>query len=51
MEKWSAREPGLFKLEFVGIRGIAQRRKCYFMEDMKGKAKCPQKGDESVKTS
>lgn len=32
-DKWSAREPGLFKLEFEGIHRIALCSKCCFMED------------------
>ena len=38
--KWSNREPGLFKLEKEGTRAIALCSKCYFVEDEKsGKAK------------
>ena len=32
-DKWSGREPGLFKLEFEGKRGIALCSKCYFMSE------------------
>ena len=43
--KWSNREPGLFKLEKEGTRAIAVCSKCYFVEDEKsGKAKKSSKG-------
>ena len=43
--KWSNREPGLFKLENEGTRAIALCSKCYFVEDEKsGKAKKSSKG-------
>ena len=32
-DKWSNREPVLFKLEFEGTRGVALAPKCYFFED------------------
>ena len=39
-DKWSSREPGLFKLESEGTRAIALCSKCYFVEDeLSGKAK------------
>ena len=44
-DKWSGREPGLFKLEFEGKRGIALCSKCYFMEKEDGKTKVSSKGD------
>ena len=44
-DKWSSREPGLFKLESEGTRAIALCRKCYFVEDQQsGKAKISSKG-------
>ena len=44
-DKWSNREPGLFKLEKEGTRAIALCSKCYFVEDEKsGKAKMSSKG-------
>lgn len=43
-DKWSAREPGLFKLEFEGIHRIALCSKCCFMEDWKGEAKVSSMG-------
>ena len=44
-DKWSNREPGLFKLEKEGTRAIALCSKCYFVEDEKsGKAKKSSKG-------
>ena len=44
-DKWSNREPGLFKLEKEGTRAIALCSKCYFVEDAKtGKAKMSSKG-------
>ena len=43
--KWSSREPGLFKLESEGTRAIALSSKCYFVEDeQSGKAKMSSKG-------
>ena len=39
-DKWSSREPGLFKLESEGTRAITLCSKCYFVEDeQSGKAK------------
>ena len=44
-DKWSNREPGLFKLEKEGTRAITLCSKCYFVEDEKsGKAKKSSKG-------
>ena len=44
-DKWSNREPGLFKLEFQGNRGIALCSKCYYMEnEEKSKTKMSSKG-------
>ena len=44
-DKWSNREPGLFKLEKEGTRAIALCSKCYFIEDEKSsKAKKSCKG-------
>ena len=44
-DKWSSREPGLFKLESEGKRAIALCSKCYFVEDERsGKAKMSSKG-------
>ena len=44
-DKWSNREPGLFKLEKEGTRAIASCSKCYFVEDEKSsKAKKSSKG-------
>ena len=43
-DKWSGREPRLFKLEFEGKRGIALCSKCYFMEKEDGKTKVSSKG-------
>ena len=43
--KWSSREPGLFKLESEGTRAIALCSKCYFVEDERnGKAKMSSRG-------
>ena len=43
--KWSNREPGLFKLEKEGTRAIALYSKCYYVEDeQSGKAKMSSKG-------
>ena len=43
--KWSNREPGLFKLEKEATSGIALCSKCYHMEDQAtGKAKVSSKG-------
>ena len=43
--KWSGREPGLFKFESEGTRAIALCSKCYFVEDEdSGKAKVSSKG-------
>ena len=38
-DKWSSREPGLFKLESEGTRAIALCSKCYFVEDAKWQGK------------
>ena len=44
-DKWSNREPGLFKLEKEATSGIALCSKCYHMEDQAtGKAKVSAKG-------
>ena len=44
-DKWSNREPGLFKLEKEATSGIALCSKCYHMEDQaNGKAKVSSKG-------
>ena len=44
-DKWSNREPGLFKLENEGTGAIALCSKCYFVDDEKnGKAKKSSKG-------
>ena len=44
-DKWSNREPGLFKLEKEGTRTIALCSKCYFVEDeADGQAKMSAKG-------
>ena len=44
-DKWSNREPGLFKLEKQGTRAIALCSKCYYMEDEAGgQAKMSSKG-------
>ena len=44
-DKWSNREPGLFKLEKEATSGIALCSKCYHMEDRAtGKAKVSSKG-------
>ena len=44
-DKWSNREPGLFKLEKEGTRAIALGSKCYFVEDeADGQAKMSAKG-------
>ena len=44
-DKWSSREPGLFKLESEGTRAIALCSKCYFVEnELSGKAKMSSKG-------
>ena len=44
-EKWSNREPGLFKLEKQGTRAIALCSKCYYVEDEAGgQAKMSSKG-------
>ena len=40
-EKWSNREPGLFKLEKEGTRAIALCSKCYFVDDEKTKCQVP----------
>ena len=44
--KWSNREPGLFKLEKEGTRAIALRSKCYFVEDKKSSKGVAQKQNE-----
>ena len=44
-DKWSNREPGLFKLESEGTRAIALCSKFYFVEDeQSGRAKMSSKG-------
>ena len=44
-DKWSNREPGLFKLEKQATRGIALCSKCFYMEDeATGQAKVSSKG-------
>ena len=44
-DKWSNREPGLFKLEKEGTRAIALCSKCYFVDDENSaKVKMPSKG-------
>ena len=44
-DKWSNREPGLFKLEKQGTRAIALCSKCYYVEDETGgQAKMSSKG-------
>ena len=44
-DKWSNREPGLFKLEKQGTRAIALCSKCYYVEDESGgQAKMSSKG-------
>ena len=44
-DKWSNREPGLFKLEKQGTRAIALCSKCYYVEDETGgEAKMSSKG-------
>ena len=44
-DKWSKREPGLFKLEKQATFGIALCSKCYYMEDKAtGQAKVSSKG-------
>ena len=45
-DKWSSREPGLFKLESEGTRAIALCSKCYFVEDKRSdkEAKMSSKG-------
>ena len=43
-DKWSGREPELFKLEFEGKRGIALCSKCYFMEKEDVETKVSLKG-------
>ena len=44
-DKWSNREPGLFKLEKEGTRAIALCSKCYFVKDeASGQAKMSSKG-------
>ena len=44
-DKWSNREPGLFKLEKQGTRAIALCSKCYYVEDEAGgQAKMSSKG-------
>ena len=44
-DKWSNREPGLFKLEKQGTRAIALCSKCYYVEDeASGQAKVSSKG-------
>ena len=44
-DKWSNREPGLFKLEKEGTRAIVLCSKCYYVEDeQSGKTKMSSKG-------
>ena len=44
-DKWSNREPGLFKLEKQGTRAIALCSKCYYVEgEVAGQAKVSAKG-------
>ena len=44
-DKWSNREPGLFKLEKQGTRAIALCSKCYYVEgEVAGQAKVSSKG-------
>ena len=44
-DKWSSREPGLFKLEKGGTRAIALCSKCYFVDkENSGKTKISSKG-------
>ena len=44
-DKWSNREPGLFKLEKEGTRAVALSSKCYFVDDENsGKIKKSSKG-------
>ena len=44
-DKWSSREPGLFKLEKEGTRDVALCSKCYFVDDENsGKTKISSKG-------
>ena len=44
-DKWSNREPGLFKLEKQGARAIALCSKCYYVEgEVAGQAKVSSKG-------
>ena len=44
-DKWSSREPGLFKLEKEGTRAIALCSKCYFVDDeQSAKTKISSKG-------
>ena len=44
-DKWSNREPGLFKLEKQGTRAIALCSKCYYVEEeASGQAKVSSKG-------
>ena len=48
-DKWSSRDPGLFKLESEGTRAIALCSKCYFVEnELRGKAKMSFKGMSQV---
>ena len=51
-DKWSNREPGLFKLEKEGTRAIALCSKCYFVEDeASGQSKCPPRASTRSRTS
>ena len=43
-DKWSNREPGLFKLEKQGTRAIALCSKCYVEDETGGQAKMSSKG-------
>ena len=43
-DKFSERTPGLFKLEFVGARGVWLTAKCYLVQDEAGENKYSYKG-------
>ena len=43
-DKFSQRTPGLFKLEFVGTRGVWLTAKCYLVQDEDGENKYSCKG-------
>ena len=50
-DKWSNREPGLFKLEKEGTRAIALCSKCYFVDDENSaKTKMSSKGVSQKQT-